>query len=215
VLQKGGAVGGVRRSALESIGGWREGAGAGDVDLACRLLLKGWKTVYQNRSECYEHVPENWAAHARRVTRWSWEYHHALACHAVALVRSRQVSFRERWDGLLQLGAYAASLLLLVGWLLTLGFLYLGANPFPALLALLVATWFGGLGDTPTLFEIAAAARLDGHRARIRLLPLYLLCVFVSLVAVCGAAVTGPLQAWRPRSADALETHGLPKEWAL
>jgi hypothetical protein len=215
VVRVGGPVGGVRCSALESIGGCCRGAAASDVDLACRLLLKGWKTVYENRAECYENVPESWSAQARRVTCCAWEYHRALTRHGLALLGSRQLGWGERWEGLLQLGSYAASLLLMVAWLLALGLLYLGANPFHALLALLAATWFGGLGSTPTVFGIAAAARLDGHRRRIRLLPLHILYALVSLVAVAGAAVCRPRRAQHPRTADPSEAGLRPQEYAL
>src|SRR2546430_14940175 len=45
VPQYGGTVAGVRKSALEEIGGWNENALAEDTDLTFRLLLAGWKTV--------------------------------------------------------------------------------------------------------------------------------------------------------------------------
>lgn len=214
VVRLGGPVGGMRRSALESIGGWRDDA-SGDVDIACRLLLKGWKTVYENRAECYENVPENWAAQSRRVTGCAWQYHRALLRHGLSLLTSRQLSWGERWEGLLQLGSYATSLLLIVGWLFALGLLYLGANPFHAILALLLATWLGGLGSTPTPFGIAAAAHLDGHRRRLRLLPLHLFYALVSLVAVAGAAVCRPRRVETAPSVETADAGLLPQEFVL
>jgi len=62
VPQYGGTVGGVRKSALDAVGGWSEETLAEDTDATYRLLLGGWKTVYQNRSECYEEVPQTWTA---------------------------------------------------------------------------------------------------------------------------------------------------------
>ncbi len=53
VPQHGGTVAGVRRSALKEIGGWNDNTLTEDTDLTYRLLLHGWKTVYQNRAECY------------------------------------------------------------------------------------------------------------------------------------------------------------------
>lgn len=61
VPQYGGTVGGIRRRAVEAVGGWDVRSLAEDTDITMRLLLAGWKTVYQNRSECYEQVPETWA----------------------------------------------------------------------------------------------------------------------------------------------------------
>ena len=43
-----------------AVGGWREDVLAEDTYLTYRLLLAGWQTVYQNRSECYEEVPQTW-----------------------------------------------------------------------------------------------------------------------------------------------------------
>ncbi|MDP3170419.1 MAG: glycosyltransferase family 2 protein, partial [Polaromonas sp.] len=52
--QYGGTVGGVRLSAVEAVGGWHDDTLAEDTDITFRLMLNGWKTVYTNRSECYE-----------------------------------------------------------------------------------------------------------------------------------------------------------------
>jgi len=71
VPQHGGTVAGVRRSALIEVGGWSEDTLAEDTDLTYRLLLGGWKTVYQNRSECYEEVPETWPVRIRQIMRWA------------------------------------------------------------------------------------------------------------------------------------------------
>src|SRR5205814_9163297 len=54
VPQYGGTVAGIRKSALDEIGGWNENTLAEDTDLTYRMLLGGWKTVYENRAECYE-----------------------------------------------------------------------------------------------------------------------------------------------------------------
>jgi len=50
VPQYGGTVAGIRKSALDEIGGWNENTLAEDTDLTYRMLLAGWKTVYENRS---------------------------------------------------------------------------------------------------------------------------------------------------------------------
>src|SRR5438270_7384821 len=71
VLQYGGTVAGVRANALREIGGWNENALAEDTDLTFRLLLAGWKTVYENRAECYEEVPERWPVRVRQIMRWA------------------------------------------------------------------------------------------------------------------------------------------------
>jgi cellulose synthase/poly-beta-1,6-N-acetylglucosamine synthase-like glycosyltransferase len=60
VPQDGGTVAGVRFEPLREIGSWNENSLTEDTDLTYRLVLNGWKTLYQNRSECYEEVPEVW-----------------------------------------------------------------------------------------------------------------------------------------------------------
>ena len=78
VPQHGGTVAGVRRSALREIGGWNDNSLTEDTDLTYRLLLAGWKTVYQNRSECYEEVPETWPVRIKQIMRWAKGHNQAL-----------------------------------------------------------------------------------------------------------------------------------------
>ncbi|MCZ8256832.1 MAG: glycosyltransferase family 2 protein, partial [Polaromonas sp.] len=69
--QYGGTVGGVRLSAVAAVGGWHDDTLAEDTDITYRLMFNGWKTVYTNRSECYEEVPEDWSVRIKQVTRWA------------------------------------------------------------------------------------------------------------------------------------------------
>ena len=67
VPQYGGTVGGIRVRALQAVGGWHDDVLAEDTDLTYRLLLGGWRTVYHNRAECYEEVPQSWAVRMRQI----------------------------------------------------------------------------------------------------------------------------------------------------
>src|SRR2546430_12350807 len=71
VPQYGGTVGGVRRSALRDVGGWRVDTLTEDTDLTIRLVMSGWQIVYENRAECYEEVPETWRDRFRQIERWA------------------------------------------------------------------------------------------------------------------------------------------------
>jgi len=186
VPQYGGTVAGVRKSALEEIGGWNENALAEDTDLTFRLLLAGWKTVYENRAECYEEVPERWPVRVRQIMRWAKGHNQVMVRYATSLPRCGHVSWRERLDGLLLLGVYAMAPVMLLGWLLALLLFYAGA-PIGGGVAVLALAAFTTLGNFAAFFEIAAATRLDGSRLRIRLLPCTLLGFSVSLVSVCRA----------------------------
>ena len=202
VPQYGGTVAGIRKSALDEIGGWNENTLAEDTDLTYRMLLAGWKTVYENRAECYEEVPERWPVRVRQIMRWAKGHNQAMVGYSAALLRSHNVSWWERLDGLLLLGVYMMAPVLLLGWLLALVLFYLGAPVGGGVAALGLAA-FTTLGNFAAFFEIAAAARLDGSRGRIQLLPLTFLGFSVSAISVsraawqqCTAAIRGQEMVW-------------------
>jgi cellulose synthase/poly-beta-1,6-N-acetylglucosamine synthase-like glycosyltransferase len=187
VPQYGGTVAGIRKSALDEIGGWNENTLAEDTDLTYRMLLAGWKTVYENRAECYEEVPERWPVRVRQIMRWAKGHNQAMVGYSASLLRSRNVSWWERLDGLLLLGVYMMAPVLLLGWVLAMALFYLGA-PVGGGVAVLGLAAFTTLGNFAAFFEIAAAARLDGSRSRIQLLPLTFLGFTVSAISVSRAA---------------------------
>jgi cellulose synthase/poly-beta-1,6-N-acetylglucosamine synthase-like glycosyltransferase len=191
VPQHGGTVAGVRRSALVEIGGWNDRSLTEDTDLTFRLLLAGWKTVYQNRSECYEEVPETWPVRVRQIMRWAKGHNQALMTYGARLLFGRhRALWRERVDGFLLLGVYAMAPLTLVGWILALAVFYGRQSIFNGLIAVLSLTAYSAVGNFAAFFEIAAAARLDSTPMRIRILPLLMLGFLVSIVAVSRAAAS-------------------------
>ncbi len=187
VPQYGGTVAGIRKDALDEIGGWNENTLAEDTDLTFRLLMAGWKTVYENRAECYEEVPERWPVRIRQIMRWAKGHNQAMVHYAASLSHRKDVSWWERLDGLLLLGVYAMAPVLMLGWLLALLLFYTGA-PIGGGIAVLGLAAFTTLGNFAAFFEIAAATRLDGSRLRIRLLPFTFLGFSVSLISVSRAA---------------------------
>lgn len=187
VPQYGGTVAGIRKSALEEIGGWNQDALAEDTDLTYRLLLAGWKTVYANRAECYEEVPERWPVRVRQIMRWAKGHNQAMTSYLFQTTRSRKLGTLERIDGTLLLGVYLMGPVLLFGWILAVVLFYRGVQIGGGLTVLALGA-FTTLGNFAAFFEIAAAARLDGSRERIRLLPLTLFGFTVSLISVSRAA---------------------------
>src|SRR5215469_10755194 len=198
VPQYGGTVAGVRKIALDEIGGWRENTLAEDTDLTFRLLLAGWKTVYENRAECYEEVPERWPVRVRQIMRWAKGHNEAMVRYAGALTRRRNISMLERLDGILLLGVYLMAPVLLFGWVLAMILFYNGAQ-IGGGVAILGLAAFTTLGNFAAFYEIAAAARLDGSRLRIRLLPLTLFGFAVSVISVSRAAWQ---QVWAIRGSE-------------
>jgi cellulose synthase/poly-beta-1,6-N-acetylglucosamine synthase-like glycosyltransferase len=184
VPQFGGTVGGLRRSALESVGGWRENSLTEDTDVTYRLLLRGWKTAYQNRSECYEEVPEEWPVRTRQIRRWARGHNECMRRYMRPLMHSLGwTHWLQRIDGAMLLGVYAMSAVLVFGWVLVLALFFGGVTAANWLFVALAVASYSAIGNFAVFFEIAAAARLDGYRNRIRLLPLLFLGFVVSVIA--------------------------------
>jgi cellulose synthase/poly-beta-1,6-N-acetylglucosamine synthase-like glycosyltransferase len=187
VPQYGGTVAGIRKSALDEIGGWNENALAEDTDLTYRLLLAGWKTAYENRAECYEEVPDRWPVRVRQIMRWAKGHNQAMASYLVRTATSPALNWWERIDGTLLLGVYLMGPVLMLGWLLAVVLFYTGVQIGGGLTVLALGA-FTTLGNFAAFYEIGAAARLDGSQQRIRLLPLTLFGFTVSLISVSRAA---------------------------
>lgn len=188
VPQYGGSVGGARTSAIHAVGGWRDDALAEDTDLTYRLLLHGYKTVYENRCECYEEAPEIWQQRNRQIMRWAKGHNQAALRYLFGVLTSRRLNFLERIDALLLLGVYVISPLLIVGFLCALSLYLFGELVLPSTLIVLVAlVTFSAVGNFAPFFEIAAALHLDNSRRRIRIIPLNFIGFLVSLINVTRA----------------------------
>ena len=190
VPQYGGTVGGIRMAALHGVGGWHDDVLAEDTDLTYRLLLGGWTTVYHNRSECYEEVPQNWAVRIRQIKRWAKGHNQALFRHSAALVTARDVRPTQRVDGLLLLGVYLMSPLLICGWVLALLLYFTVSIDLAAPAVTMIAFMcHSALGNFAAFFEIAAATHLDRSSHRVRLIAFNWLGFAVSGVAIARAVL--------------------------
>ncbi|MCO5399618.1 glycosyltransferase family 2 protein [Ralstonia soli] len=200
VPQYGGTVGGVRRRALDDIGGWNIDTLAEDTDVTFRLLQHGWKTVYQNRSECYEEVPEVWPVRLKQISRWSRGHNQVMVNNIRKLLANDRIGKLERLDGALLLLIFIMPMVQLLGWVVAVVLFYVAAQSMVSGWVLLAALMcYGGLGTNAAFFEIAAATYLDGHRNRIRLLPLNLFGFLVSMMTISRAGVTQMIDAWKKR----------------
>ena len=190
VPQYGGTVGGIRVAALHAVGGWHDDVLAEDTDLTFRLLLGRWQTVYVNRAECHEEVPQSWAVRVRQIKRWAKGHNQAMVRHSRALLDTPGIGWAARLDGVLLLGVYLMSPLLIVGWVLSL-LLYFTVSLQVLAPALLLIAFMGhsALGNFAAYFEIATATHLDGSRGRVRLLAFNWLGFIVSAVAIARAVL--------------------------
>lgn len=191
VPQYGGTVGGVRLSAVAAVGGWHDDMLAEDTDITYRLLFNGWKTIYTNRSECYEEVPQEWAVRVKQVKRWSKGHNQVLLRYWYQFATSPFLSWRERLDGLLLLLVFALPPLLLLGWLLAVGLYFFNAGTLlTELISVFALMSYGAMGNFAAFFEIVIAVLLDGNRRRLRLLPFNLLGFFVSLFSITSSVAS-------------------------
>lgn len=184
--QFGGTVGGIRVKALNVVGGFREDVLAEDTDLTFRLLSNGWKVSYVNAAECYEEVPETWQVRVKQLMRWAKGHNQVMFTFIRSTLTNPHLTFRQRLDGAMLLGCYAVAPITLLGWLLILGTYF--SNPSSPWLSFmgstLVLVVYGGFGNSAAFFQMAAAIRLDGHRRRLRLLPLNFIGYIVSAVTI-------------------------------
>jgi cellulose synthase/poly-beta-1,6-N-acetylglucosamine synthase-like glycosyltransferase len=198
--QYGGTVGGVRRSALRQVNGWRVDSLAEDTDITYRLLLAGWEVVYQNRSECYEEVPERWPVRVKQIQRWARGHNQVLSSYLGRLLRNpMHLPAPQVLDAVLLAGVFVVPLVLIMGWICALTLFFAGAPPQWGPLAVLSVSVFNTVGNFAAFFQVAAASRLDGSRERIRMLPFLLLGFLVSTFAVARASASR--RSWR-RSRD-------------
>lgn len=190
VPQYGGTVGGLRLSALCDAGGWHDDVLAEDTDITFRLLLQDWKTVYLNKAECYEEVPENWAVRARQIGRWAKGHNQALFRHTRALCRHKTLTTVEKFDGFALLAIYAMPLLLMMGWLCALLLFYSNYDvALSGAVGLMLMLVYASFGNFAAFYQIAAAAALDGQRSALRLLPFVIVGFLVSMVSISKATI--------------------------
>lgn len=191
IPQYGGTVGGVRRIALEQVGGWRIDSLAEDTDLTVRLVMNGWDVVYQNRSECYEEVPETWDTRIRQIKRWAKGHNQTLVRYVTAMISNRRsLPWWQVLDGVLLLGVFVVPLVLLMGWICTITLFYAGYPPEWGRLTVLAISSFNTVGNFAAFFQVATASRLDGSRERNRMLPFLLLGFLVSTFSVARASLS-------------------------
>jgi len=189
--QYGGTVGGVRLATLQDVGGWHDDTLAEDTDLTYRAFLMGWKTVYQNRSECYEEVPETWAVRIRQIMRWAKGHNQSLRRYSATVLVTKNIRFVEKLDALLLLGVYVMAPVVLLGWVIGIILFYCGEmTVFGGYLPLLVLISYSSVGNTAAFFEIAAAVYLDGGQKRLRLLPLNFFNFMISTLSVSSGIIS-------------------------
>jgi cellulose synthase/poly-beta-1,6-N-acetylglucosamine synthase-like glycosyltransferase len=194
--QFGGTCGGVRRTALQAVGGWNTRSVTEDTDLTCRLVLGGWRIAYVNRAECYEQVPQSWEVRRIQIRRWAIGHTDCFQRYGLEILRAHWLGFWERADFFLMLACYWTAPVMLFGWIASVILLFtqqsLHVETLMAALALLGCQMFASQAG---LTETAAATFLDSERYKGFLLPLAMLSFFASTGAICEALGTYYIRA--------------------
>ncbi|MCH7868988.1 MAG: glycosyltransferase [Myxococcales bacterium] len=82
-----GPIGIFRRSALDSVGGYDGDTFAEDCDLTLKLLVEGWRTVYEPDAKAYTEAPESLNDLIKQRYRWTRGILQSIVKHRRALIR--------------------------------------------------------------------------------------------------------------------------------
>jgi len=188
IPQFGGTVGGFRRSLIESLGGWDPNMLAEDTDLTFRVYLSGYKIRYINEAECYEEAVETWRSYGHQRYRWARGHMQAAFKHLWALIRSKNLSLREKIDGFLLLNVYFMPLIVVLAWFLGAVSYSIQSSELAKFYWFLPSIFiFSAVGNFAPFFEIGIGAYLDGRERICRLIPL-LLIAFLFNIVICAKA---------------------------
>jgi hypothetical protein len=161
-----------RRSALVSACAASSDTMADEGDVAQRLSLRGWLQVHQGRLHAHLVVPQTWEGLREQLVQRSWAQHRAAARHSLPLVSSRHVSWPQKFDGLVShMQVLLPALWVLAGGCVLALHLLHAADATSLGLAALALAACNSMGHLAPHFQVVAAARLDGRRHALRLLP--------------------------------------------
>lgn len=101
-----GTAGVIRRSALESIGGWHSDTLTEDVDLTIRLYLAGWRGAYTTHARSAIEMPNTLAAFKRQQHRWAQGHVQCLMKYGWSIITSKRMTVRQKLGCLMFLAYY-------------------------------------------------------------------------------------------------------------
>lgn len=171
--QYGGTVGGFRKDIVLKTGGFNTAVLAEDTELTYRLYTNGWRVIYANSAECYEEAPETWKVRGKQVRRWSRGHNNVTFRYLLPVLFSKELSLKEKLDGILLLLVYAVPFLLALGIIDSLVLFFLGE------MQLFIGWWVilfigacNSFGNFAPFYEIGTALVVDGIKEEAKILPL-------------------------------------------
>ena len=189
ITQLGGTVAGLRRDLLESLGRWDESILAEDTDITFRVYLAGYKIRYVSEAECYEEAVDSWRAYWKQRYRWAKGHMQCAFKHSLKVLKSSNLRFREKVDGLLLLNVYFIPILVLLSWIISVLLFFLKSPQwFGMFWALVPISLYSCVGNFAPFFEVGIGAYLDGRTRAQWLIPL-LIFTFLYNIPICTKAL--------------------------
>ena len=185
----GGTGGGVRRRLIEFLGGWNPNMLAEDTDLTFRIYLAGYKVRYVNEAECYEEAVEDWRSYWHQRCRWAKGHMQCFFKHWLKVLKSSNLTLREKIDGLFLLGTYFIPVLVLLSWTIGISMFFLGPPQWFGLFWAFIPIFvYSAVGNFAPSFEVGIGAYLDRRDKICWLIPLLLL-TFIYNMLICTKAL--------------------------
>jgi cellulose synthase/poly-beta-1,6-N-acetylglucosamine synthase-like glycosyltransferase len=189
IPQLGGTAGAVRRSILELLGGWDESVLAEDTDLTFSVFLLGYKVRYVNEAECYEEAVESWKAYFKQRHRWALGHMQCALKHSLKVLKSKNLTLREKIDGLLLLHVYFIPVLILCSWIVGIPLFFLKFSNLTSIFWTVTAiSLYSFVGNFAPFFEVGIGAYMDGRTRAQWLMPL-LIFTFLYNIPICTKAI--------------------------
>lgn len=191
ISQFGGTVGGFRRSLIDELGGWNPEILAEDTDLTFRTYLAGYKVKYLNEADCYEEAVEKWRDYWNQRSRWAFGHMQCAFQHLWPVIKSKNMSLRERIDGVLLLNIYFIPIITALAWILGAALFLLQPPEWENILWMIVpVSVYSSVGNFAPFFEVGIGAYLDGRTRICWLIPLLFL-TFTFNILICTKAFIG------------------------
>ncbi len=188
IPQCGGTVCAIRRDMLEHFGGWDANMLTEDTDLTFRVYQAGYKIRYANEAECYEEAVENLQSYWKQRHRWAKGHMQCFFKHFLPFVKNKNLTLREKVDGMLVLGIYFVPILVGLSWLVgALIFFFYPVNWFDSIWTLLPVFMYNSAGNFASFFEVGAGIYLDRRMRTSWIIPVLFL-TFVLNVFICSKA---------------------------
>jgi exo-beta-1,3-glucanase (GH17 family)/cellulose synthase/poly-beta-1,6-N-acetylglucosamine synthase-like glycosyltransferase len=155
----------IRRTALESVGGWSSDTIVEDTDLGLAMLERGWLAQYTNRRYGHGLLPDTFEAYKKQRHRWAYggfqilrKHWHQLLPGATGLTREQKREYGLgwlNWLGAESIGVVVALLNLL--WVPVVAFANI-AVPDKILTVPILAAFAVSFAHFVTLYRLRVAA---------------------------------------------------------